>query len=104
MIPAWILLVVLVVGAVWMIIALALARRLYRWERNLRGVRVQINYKGRAKMTPRLFDWLLWANQLESDKRVNGQVIYSQGGTTIMLRKPNDHGKATTKTIKEPAS
>lgn len=80
--------------------------QLWRWERQLRGARISVTYKGKTKMTPRLLDWLLWANKLEGDKRVNGQVIYQMGGTTIALRKPlpRSHGKTKTRTIKEPTA
>lgn len=74
-------------------------RQLYRWERQLRGVRVQVTFKGRVTMTPRLLDWLKWGLTLEGDKQVNGQVIYKQGGTTIALLKPSDHGKSKTRKV-----
>lgn len=91
------------IAAVGWISALIAGRRLYLWERQLKGARIQVSFKGKAQMTPRLLDWLVWANRLDGDKRVNGQVLYAKGGTTIALRKraPREHGKTTTKTIKE---
>lgn len=79
------------------------ARQLYRWERQLKRARVAVSFKGKRQMTPRLIDLLVWATRLEGDKKVNGQVIYKQGGTTIALLKPlpKEHGKTTTKTIRE---
>lgn len=76
--------------------------KLYRWERLLQLSRVAVSFKGKRAMTPRLIDWLVWAQRLQSDKKVNGQVIYKQGGTTIALMQPppKEHGKTETTTIK----
>jgi hypothetical protein len=98
--------ILLIVALLGWLAAIIAGRQLYRWERFLRGTRVQVRFKGKAKMSPRLIDWLVWAQRLQGDKKVNGQVIYSQGGTTIALMRlpPKDHGKTATTTIKEPAA
>lgn len=98
--------IICIIGLAGLTLGLACAWQLRRWERHLTGVRVQVSYKGKAKMTPRLIDWLKWALSLEGDKRINGQVVYAQGGTTIALMKPapREHGKTTTKTVKEKAA
>lgn len=89
------------VGTVGWIAALVAWRQLYRWERQLTGARVLVSYKGRTKMSPRLIDWLKWANTLQGDTRLNGQVIYKMGSTTISILKPlsRGHGKTATKTV-----
>lgn len=88
------------------VIAFVLGLRLYYWEKQLQGARIVIAYKGRTKMNPRLIDWLLWSKQLDSDHRVNGQVVYRNGGTTIAIVKVplRTHGKTTTTTVKEKAA
>jgi len=88
-------------GAAGWIVAFVGWRQLYRWERQLRGVRIQVTFKGKPKMNPRLIDWLRWGLTLQGDKRINGQVVYGQGGTTIALLKPQprSHGKTKTKTV-----
>lgn len=93
-----------VVGLIGFAIGMACLIRLREWERHLYRTRITIHFKGRPQLSPRLIDWLLWARQLETDKRVNGQVLYKMGGTTIALRKleAKDHGKTVTKTVKEP--
>lgn len=95
-----------ILGIMGWLVALVCARQLYRWERQLTGARLRVSFKGRTQMTPRLIDWLRWANTLQGDKRVNGQVVYKQGGTTIAIVKPlpRDHGKTVTRTIKEKAT
>lgn len=91
---------ILCVAAV--VVAALCARQLQRWERLLSGARIVIAFKGKNKLTPRLIDFVRWAESLDSDKRVNGQTIYKLGGTTIALIKPDPrgHGKAKTTTIK----
>lgn len=67
--------------------ALFFGYRLYRWEILLSRARVKVYFKGKPSMTPRLIDLVRWCDQLQGDKRVNGQVIFKQGGTTIALAK-----------------
>jgi hypothetical protein len=94
-----------ILGGIGLVAGIVFGVQLWRWERLLKGTRVAVSFKGKRQMTPRLIDWLVWAQRLEGDKQVNGQVIYSKGGTTLALLKllPKDHGKTTTRTIKEPA-
>lgn len=78
------------------------ARRLYRWETLLSRARVKVYFKGKTAMTPRLLDLVLWADKLQKDKQVNGQVIFKQGGTTIALAKAHKRvPKAKQSTVKE---
>lgn len=95
-----------ILGGIGICVTIVFGRQLRRWERLLKGTRVAVSFKGKRKMTPRLIDWLRWAQQIESDKNVNGQVIYTMGGTTIAIMKlqPKGHGKTTTKTVKEPTA
>lgn len=104
--PVAITIVLDLLGIIGIVGGVICARQLRRWERQLQGARVVIAYKGKNKMTPRLLDFLRWANQLDSDKALNGQVIYKLGGTTLAIIKPapKDHGKAQTRTIKEKAA
>jgi hypothetical protein len=90
------------VGVVGWIGFFIFAYKLWQWEYLLRYSRVQVRYKGRARMTPRLLDWLVWANRLKSDKQVSGQTVYAQGGTTISIMRPlpRDHNKTTHRIIK----
>lgn len=99
MIPVWLFIIVVLMLSVGSVIGGICAYQLYRWEQLLKRSRVQVRYKGKPKMTPRLLDWLVWAQRLDSDKAVSGQVIYSQGGTVIALMRPlpKDHNKTTTK-------
>lgn len=82
-------------------IAMACARRLYQWEKQLNGARLIIAYNGKNKLTPRLIDLLRWANSLQGDKRVNGHTLYKERGTAVAIVKPTprQHGKTVTKTI-----
>lgn len=104
--PAVVSIALAVLGVIGAIGGFLCARQLRRWERQLAGARVQVSFKGKALMTPRLLDWLTWCLSIEKDERVNGQVIYKQGGTTIALLKPRpkEHGKTKTRTIKEKAA
>lgn len=82
--------------------ALFFGYRLYRWEVLLSRARIKVYFKGKPSMTPRLVDVVRWCDQLQADKRVNGQVIYKQGGTTIALAKAHKRvPKAKQKTVKE---
>lgn len=103
MIPKWLFILVVATAIIAYILAFLFSRQLYQWERQLRGARVKVYFKGRVAMSPRLIDWLHWANTLHGDRKVNGQVVYKQGGTTIAITKPDPrgHGKTTTKTVKE---
>ena len=103
MLPAWLFIAVVLVLAVPCAVGGICAHKLYQWEHLLQQSRVAVSFKGKRQMTPRLIDWLVWAQRLEGDKNVNGQVIYKQGGTTIALMKPapKDHGKTVTTTVKE---
>lgn len=77
--------------------------RLWRWERILKGARIVIQYKGKTKMSPRLFDWMVWVDSLEGNARVRSRSVYKIGGTTISITKPMPlgHGKTKTRTVQE---
>lgn len=83
-------------------LALVVLRRLYRWEKQLRGARVAIAYNSRVQMQPTLFEMLGWALKLDGDKRNNGQVFYTRQKLKIAILKPRvGHGKTRTRKVKE---
>lgn len=102
MVPGWLFITVTLIAAVGFTLGLLCALQLYKWERLLRAARIVIYFKGRSQMSPRLIDVLIWAQKLQGDARVNGQVIYKGGQVTVALKKPDPrgHGKTTT-TVKE---
>lgn len=90
------------VGATGFLFGLLFGWRLYRWEKQLRGAKLAIAFKGRVKMSPTIHDLLKWALVLDRDKRNTGQAFFRMGGTTVAILKPTPkHGKATVKTVKD---
>lgn len=94
-----------ILGLVGIGIGYLCLRRHRKWERQLRGARIAVAYKGKVKINAPLSDWLLWAQSLDADKTVTGRTVYKLGMTTVAILKPRspEHGKATTKTVKEAA-
>lgn len=76
------------------------AIRLLQWERQLRGARIAIAYKGRVKLQAPLIDWLKWANSLDNDKTTTGRPIYKANATTVVILKRRPPVKAKTITRK----
>lgn len=90
----------MIIGVVGVSFGLACGYRLFQWERQLRGARIAIAYKGRVKMDAPLIDWFKWCNSLDRDKRTSGHTIYKMNATTVAILKRRPPVKAKTITRK----
>lgn len=88
-------------GLIGLSFGLLCALRLYRWERQLRGGRIAIAYKGKVKLNAPLIDWFNWINSLDRDRNATGHTIYKLGSTTVAILKRLPPPKAKSTVRKE---
>lgn len=91
----------LIFGMVGCTFGLFCALRLYQWERQLRGARIAIAYKGKVKLNAPLIEWIGWINALDKDEKSTGRAIYKANATTVAILKRLPPVKAKSVTRKE---
>lgn len=90
-----------VVGVFGLSFGIFCGRRLAHWEKQLRGARIGIAYKGRVKMDPTLYEVLQWALAVERDETRTGKMFYSADKVSVSVLEPRhkSHGQAKTHTV-----